>query len=262
MRVLAIAAELRRAVAEFVGTGLLVGIGTGAIVGGSRLGGLPILSLAVAWFLAVWLPMALFLRISGAHLNPAVTFALAGSGRFPWRLAPGFWIAQCSGALAGSAIVLGWLGDGHHLGATVPTGVPLPLAAAGEAAFTALLVATVFYLSDLGEGRARWRTYLPPIAVGLSTYVIGPWTGSSLNPARTLAPALLSQTYTDLALYLLVVPAAAGLVALAWAAPTGSWVDRRTIGKPGSTDARSGAGPSDGSGEVGPDGFEPSTNRL
>lgn len=258
----AIAADLRRSVAEFVGTALLVGIGTGAIVGGSRLGGLPILALAVAWFLAVWVPMTLFLRISGAHLNPAVTFALAVSGRFPWRLAPGFWIAQFSGAMTGSGIVLGLLGGGDHLGATVPTGVPLSLAAAGEAAFTALLAATVFYLSDLGEGRGRWRTFLPPVAVGLSTYVIGPWTGSSLNPARSVAPALLSQTYTDLGLYLLVVPAAAGLVALVWAAPMGSQVGRRPFGRTGSTKARSGASLGNLSGEVGPDGFEPSTNRL
>ena len=206
----------RRFAAEFAGTALLVGLGSGTIVAAGRVGGIPQWTMALAWFLAVLAPVVLFVGESGAHLNPAVTLALAVSGRTAWRTAPGYWAAQISGAFLASLVVLGTLGNANRLGATVPTSGDLALAFSVEASFTALLVAAVFALADRGEGRARWRLLLPPGAVGLATYVIGPLTGSSLNPARTLAPAVLSGTYTDLWLYLTAVPLAATLLALVW----------------------------------------------
>lgn len=206
----------RRWAAELAGTALLVGIGTGTIVAAGRVGGIPQWMMAVAWFLAVLVPIVLFLHISGAHLNPAVTLALALSGRIAWKEAPGYWASQFAGAFLASTVVLVTLGGGSHLGATLPANGDVVRAFVAEAAFTASLVAMVFVLADRGEGRARWRILLPPLAVGLSTYVIGPWTGSSLNPARTLAPAVLSGTYTDLWVYLTAVPVAALMVASVW----------------------------------------------
>ena len=206
----------RRWAAEVAGTALLVGIGTGTIVAAGRVGGIPQWLMAVAWFAAVLLPILLFIGVSGAHLNPAVTLALACSGRTAWRAVPRYWAAQFVGAFVASGVILVTLGGGSHLGATSPTSGPLALDFAGEAGFTAALVAAVFALSDRGEGRYRWRILLPPLAVGISTYVIGPLTGSSLNPARTLAPAVLSGTYADLGLYLTVIPLAAVGVAAIW----------------------------------------------
>lgn len=208
--------SLRRWVAEIAGTALLVGIGTGSIVAAGRLGGEPQWTLAVAWFLAVLVPILAFAKISGAHLNPAVTLALALSGRMPRGLVLGYWASQFLGAFAGSGLVWAMLGPGSDLGATVPHGISLAGAFVAEGAFTALLVGTVFLLSDRGPGEGSWRLLLPPAAVGVSTYVIGPWTGSSLNPARTIAPAVLSGTYTDLVLYLVAVPLFAIAVALVW----------------------------------------------
>lgn len=205
-----------RIAAEAAGTALLVGIGTGTIVASARLGGIPLVLMAGAWFLAVAIPIRLFIRLSGAHLNPAVTLALAGSGRIAWREVPLYVIGQVGGALLGSAFVLTVLGNLARLGATVPTDGNVLRAFPSELAFTAALVAAVFALSDYGEGRGRWRILLPPSVVALSTYVIGPWTGSSLNPARTLAPALLSGTFTDVWVYLTAVPLGALLVALLW----------------------------------------------
>lgn len=205
--------QVRRAASEFAGTALLVGIGTGAIVAAAGWGNVPGWVLPAAWFLAVLVPIALFVDVSGSHINPAITVALAVSGRTGWRDVPGYMASQLAGAFAASLTVRAIFGGGSNLGATVPDGEPLAVAFAGEAAFTALLVGTVFLLADRGFGRGRWRLLLPPAVVALSTYVIGPWTGSSLNPARTLAPAVVSGTYTDLGLYLVVVPAAAVLVA-------------------------------------------------
>lgn len=206
---------VRRWAAEFAGTALLVGIGTGTIVATGRADGVPVGLLAIAWFVAVLVPILAFVRVSGAHLNPAVTLALAASGRVAWRVAPAYWVAQGLGALFASGVVRATLGGGDRLGATVPSG-SLAWAFVAEAGFSALLVAAVFLLADRGEGRRRWRLALPPAVVGLSTYVIGPITGSSLNPARTLGPAVWAGVFTDIWLYFAAVPLAALAVAVAW----------------------------------------------
>jgi glycerol uptake facilitator-like aquaporin len=202
--------------AELAGTALLVGIGTGSIVLSARAGGAPLGVLALAWFLAVLVPIALFIHVSGAHLNPVVTVSLAVSGRIAWAEVPGYVVGQLAGAFLGSGVVLAAFGNGAHLGATVPAAGDVALAFPAELTFTAALVVAVFTLADRGEGPGRWRIALPPIVVAISTYVIGPWTGSSLNPARTLAPAVLSGTFTDLWVYLTAVPLGAVLVASLW----------------------------------------------
>jgi glycerol uptake facilitator-like aquaporin len=207
---------VRRAAAEVAGTFLLVGIGTGAIVLNARFGGFSSIALAGAWFLAVLIPIVLFIRISGAHLNPVITLALAASGRIAWNEVPPYVLGQFSGAFLASLFILATLGNAGHLGATVPAQGNVLRAFPAELAFTAALVAAVFVLSDMGKGRGQWRLLLPPIVVAFSTYIIGPWTGSSLNPARTLAPAILSGTYTDLWVYLTAVPLGALLVAALW----------------------------------------------
>lgn len=208
------------------GTALLVGIGTGAIVASARLDRISLLFLTGAWFLAVLIPIALFIGISGAHLNPIVTLALATSRRIDWREAPFYILGQFSGAFVGSLFILVTLGDVAHLGSTVPAQGDVLRAFPAELAFTATLVAAVFVLSDYGAGRSRWRILLPPAVVALATYFIGPWTGSSLNPARTLAPAILSGTYTDLWVYLTAVPLGAVIVAVLWKPKSVDRLDR------------------------------------
>ncbi|MGD0257476.1 MAG: aquaporin [Thermoplasmata archaeon] len=207
---------LGRALAEAAGTALLVGIGTGAVVLAARSGGIPQWAVAGAWFLAVLVPIVLLIGESGAHLNPVVTLALAASGRIAWRELPAYVLGQFAGAFGASGLVLATLGDHAHLGSTFPApgvgGWTFP----AEFVFTAALIGSVFVLADRGEGWHRWRLALPPAVVALSTYVIGPWTGSSLNPARTIAPAVLSGTYSDLWIYLTAVPLGALAVAAFW----------------------------------------------
>lgn len=216
----------RRMAGEAVGTALLVGLGTGTVVEAARLGGIPQWEMALAWFLAVLVPLALFLELSGAHLNPVVTLGLATSGRIAWRETPPYILAQFAGAFGASGIVWGTLGDYARLGATVPAQGDIVRAFPAELLFTAALVAAVFLVADRGAGRGRWRILLPPSVVALSTYVIGPWTGSSLNPARTLAPALLSGTFTDLWVYVTAVPLGALLIAALWRPRTVDRLDR------------------------------------
>ncbi len=192
--------------AESIGTALLVGIATGAAVAGANAGGVAQWVLAVAAFIAVSLPVLLFAFVSGSHINPAVTLALWAAGRFPRRDVAPYAAAQLLGAFTGSLGVLITLGSSIHLAATVPAGGDWSRAMGAEFAFTFLLAFSVCGLVHFGPGPRRIGLLLPGTVVGVATYVIGPWTGCSLNPARTLAPAVLSGTYTDIWVYLLAVP--------------------------------------------------------
>ncbi len=201
---------------ELVGTATLVGIGTGVVVAGGRFDGLDQWFLAARWFVAVTLPVAGFQRVSGAHLNPAITLALVWSRKFPKTEAGSYIVAKLAGAFAASLAVLVALGNHAQLGATVPIRGTLLEAGLAEFGFSLLLVAAALLLSFAGPGRGGWRLVLPGAVVGLSTYLIGPWTGSSLNPARTLAPAVLSGVYTDLWVYLTAIPLAGIIAAVLW----------------------------------------------
>ncbi len=202
-----------RSLAELVGTAMLVGIGCGAIVAGADAGGVGQWVLAVSWFLAVLLPVVAFARVSGAHLNPAVTLMLVGSRRFPVREAPPYIAAQFAGAFVGAGVVLLSLGGAAHVGATLPRGDNLPRTFVDELGFTVALLLSVVYLSWPQKVVKAWEWFLPAIVVGVSTYLIGPWTGSSLNPARTFAPAVLSGDYLGIWVYF-----SAALVAAAFGA--------------------------------------------
>lgn len=204
----------RRCLAEALGTMLLVGLGTGTIVAGKNSGDLPLWGLAVAWFAAVAIPIQLFATISGAHLNPAVTMGLVTARRFPGREAPPYAAAQLAGAFAGTLAVWATVGNAAHLGATLPgpTGPiwVLPL----EFGSTLLLVGSVVYLTGVRPAPSRVMLLLPAAVVGAATFFIGPSTGSSLNPARSIAPALLSQDVDGLWLYLVATMLAALLAPL------------------------------------------------
>ena len=207
----------KRSLAELVGTALLVGIGCGSIVEGSNAGGVSQWVLAVTWFLAVLIPVLAFARISGAHLNPAVTLMLAGSRRFPVREAPPYIASQVVGAFVGVAVVLLLFGGAAHLGATLPRGDDLPRTFVYELGFTVALLLSVVYLSWPRKVVKTWELFLPAIVVGFSTYLIGPWTGSSLNPARSLAPAVLSGDYLGIWVYLAAaLLACATIAAFVW----------------------------------------------
>lgn len=206
----------RALAAEAAGTALLVGIGTGAIVYGASHGGVGQGTLAIAWFAAVTVPVLLFARTSGAHLNPAVTLSLALARRFPWpRVAP-YVLAQVAGALTGSLVVEGLVGRAAHLGATVPAGIGLPQVFLLEFGFATALVLSVQGLSRRAAPPHVAWLLLPGTVVGVSTYIIGPLTGSSLNPARSLAPWLLSGEAAGWPAYLgAAILAAVGSAALA-----------------------------------------------
>ena len=205
---------LRRALfAEALGTFALVFAGTGAAAVDALTGGaVTHVGVSLVFGLVVLAMIQAVGDVSGAHLNPAVTVAFWAARRFPGRHVAPYALAQTAGALAGSLTVRALVGGGT-LGATRPA-IPLAQAFGVEAVLSFLLVFVVLSVA-LG---AKERGLLAGVAVGstvaLAALVGGPLTGASMNPARSLAPALVSGEAFGLWIYL-TAPFAGALVAVA-----------------------------------------------
>lgn len=181
----------RRLLSETLGTGLLVLLGTGCVMTNViTQGALGLTGIALTWGFLVTALIATLGGISGAHINPAVTVALAVTGRMPPREAVGYIVAQCSGATIASLILLATLGNVSALGATLPT-VSTGAALAIEFWLSFVLMATV----DGATSDERWggggAAVVIGMAVALDVLMGGPLTGASMNPARSLGPALI-----------------------------------------------------------------------
>lgn len=198
--------NLRSFVAEFIGTFALVFIGAGAAVVG--LGGL--LGVALAHGFVVIVFTYTYGHISGAHINPAVTFALALNNTIRWAETVFYWIAQFAGAILAAywltviveSVNLGGIQGGATQGTLTE---PAPyVALVVEIILTFFLVNTILHTAVAGKGGA-----LAGLAIGLTlVFAIlagGPMTGASLNPARTLGPALFTGSFTDPMTYLIYV---------------------------------------------------------
>jgi MIP family channel proteins len=200
--------------AELIGTAALVFVGGGAAAAGAGLVGV---ALAHGLILA-GLAYA-YGAISGAHVNPAVTFAVALRGRLKWQDAVIYWVAQFVGALVGAgALFLAFGGASSGLGATLPAAGVTPLQAIiVEALLTFLLANAVLHTAERKSG-----TPFAGLAIGLTLAAAilmgGSLTGASLNPARTFGPALFTGHLDVLWIYLVGPAAGAGLAALAYRA--------------------------------------------
>ena len=191
----------RRTVAEMVGTCVLVLFGAGSVVAALRLGGgeldyagLGMVAFAFAFAIAV--AIYAYGTTSGAHINPAVTVSLAATGRFPWGEAPAYVIAQLVGATAGAALIVAAFGgeavDFGTGGTTLADDVTYLQGIVAEAIGTFLLVTAVMALAVDRRAPAGWAGFMIGLAVAAAILVIGPLTGSSLNPARTFGPLLVT----------------------------------------------------------------------
>jgi aquaporin Z len=142
-----------------------------------------------------------FGEVSGAHLNPAVTLGFAVAGRFEWKNVPGYVLAQIIGAVAASG-VLHWLFPAHEkLGATLPAGSAMQSVVL-ELILTAILMLVILRIST----GAKEKGITAGIAIGgviaLEAMFAGPICGASMNPVRSLAPALVSGHLEHLWIYL------------------------------------------------------------
>ncbi len=193
--------QLRALAAEGVGTFSLVFAGTGAVViDAATGGGVSHVGIGLTFGLVIMVMIYAVGHISGAHFNPAVTLAFAVGRHFPWRLVPQYWDAQLLGGTLASGLWLGMFGRTAHLGATLPRG------SAGqsfllEAVLTFVLMFVITSVAT--DVRAVGQAAATAIGgtIGLEALFAGPISGASMNPARSLAPALVSWTWNDQWLY-------------------------------------------------------------
>lgn len=156
-------------------------------------------------------------RLSGAHINPAVTLAFRVVGRVSGHDVVGYLVAQLAGALAGAfafRLLWGSVALSVDGGVTHPT-VGIPLAIGIEVGMTALLLAMIFFFLAR-ERLTRWTPLMLWPLVGMMVWQGSPYTGTSMNPARSAGPAVAFSDFTDLWLYLLAPALGALAVAVAW----------------------------------------------
>lgn len=187
--------NLQPYVAECIGTFLLVFAGPGAVVINTVSGGVGSLGIGLSFGLAVMVAIYAIGHISGAHINPAVTIAFALTRHFPWKVVPAYIVSQLIGAYAASGTLLLLFGNVANLGATVPSGSSLQ-ALTLECVLTLLLMFVVLAVAT--DVRAVGQAAAIAIGgyVALAATFAGPIAGSSMNPARSFGPALLSGTWT------------------------------------------------------------------
>jgi aquaporin Z len=197
--------EWRRVFSELLGTFFLVLVAVGGGMVNARFGGhaIPTPALVVAPALMVMAIILFMGAVSGAHLNPAVSFAFALRGDFPWRRVPAYIVAQFAGAAAATLLLWALIGKHGSAGLTLPGhGISTLTAMLWEVVLTVGLVSTIL-------GTASGAQQVGPFAaIGVGSYIAlaglwgSPVSGASMNPARSLGPALVLGDWTSWWAYL------------------------------------------------------------
>jgi aquaporin Z len=227
----------RHLLAEAFGTFALVFVAVGGDVAGRITGGqVEVAARAVAPALMVAALIYAIGDSSGAHFNPVVTLAFWLKGLFPVVLMPAYWLAQVSGALAASLLLRGMFGSAVEAGVSTPH-IPVETAVVLEAILTLLLVTVILGTAD----RARIIGPEAALAVGATIALCGlialPLDGASMNPARSLGPAVVTGRLEDLWVYIIGPVAGAAFAVLLTA-----FLHGRTDRDPKSQEAAQGDG--------------------
>jgi MIP family channel proteins len=208
-------AFIRSLAAEAIGTFALVFAGAGAIMVDAKTHALGHVGVAITFGLVIMAMIYAVGHVSGAHFNPAVSFAFALTRQFSWARAMGYWAAQIGGAVLAAAVLRGSLGSIAHVGATLPTGSQAQ-SFLWEVLLTFFLMFVIMAVAT--DTRAVGEAAAVAIGgtVGLDAMFGGPISGASMNPARSIGPALVSGDLHGLWLYIAAPLAGAALGALAY----------------------------------------------
>ena len=193
----------KRFISEIIGTFALVFCGTGAMVINDFTGGtVTHVGVAITFGLIVMGMIYAFGDISGAHMNPAVTIGFAYAKKFPWKEVPAYVLAQLIGAFLASGILLYLFPESQTLGATVP-GLSALKVFIFEIILSFFLMVVIINVSTGSKEIGVVAGIAIGSAVLLEAMFAGPITGASMNPARSIAPAVVSGNIADLWIYIL-----------------------------------------------------------
>ena len=209
---------MHRLAAEFVGTFGLVFAGTGAIIINTVTGGtVSHVGVGLTFGLIIMVMIYAFGHVSGAHFNPAVTLAFAAGRHFPWLLVPQYWAAQLAGGITASLVHRALFGDVAHLGTTLPLG-SASQSFGLEIILTLLLMVVITSVATDTRAVGQAAAIAIGGTIGLEALFAGPISGASMNPARSLAPAIVSWTWQDQWLYVAgpAIGAVAGVLLYNW----------------------------------------------
>jgi aquaporin NIP len=206
---------VRALTAEAVGTFALVFAGAGAVVVDDKTHALGHVGVAITFGLVIMAMIYAVGHISGAHFNPAVTFAFALTRHFPWRRALAYWAAQLAGATVAAAVIRGSLGNHAHLGATLPSGSQAQ-SFVWESVLTFFLMFVIMAVATDTRAVGEAAAIAIGGTVGLDAMFGGPISGASMNPARSFGPAVVGGDLHALWLYLVAPLLGAAVGALAY----------------------------------------------
>jgi MIP family channel proteins len=205
----------RALVAEVIGTFALVFAGAGAIMVDAKTGALGHVGVSLVFGLVIMAMIYAVGHVSGAHFNPAVTFAFSLSRHFPWPRAAGYWAAQATGAVLAAALLRASLGNIASLGATLPSGSQAQ-SFLWEIVLTFFLMFVIMAVATDTRAVGEAAAIAVGGTVGLDALFGGPISGASMNPARSFGPAVVSGNLHALWIYLVAPPIGAALGALAY----------------------------------------------
>ncbi len=206
---------LRAAVAEAIGTYALVFAGAGAIMVDAKTHALGHVGVAITFGLVIMAMIYAVGHVSGAHFNAAVTFAFALTRHFPWRRAIVYWTAQFVGAITAALTLRASLGRIAHIGATLPSGSQAQ-SFVFELIMTALLMFVILAVATDTRAVGEAAAIAIGGTIGLDAMFGGPISGASMNPMRSLGPALVSGDLHALWLYILAPVLGASVGGLAY----------------------------------------------
>jgi len=205
---------MRKLAAELLGTFFLVFAGTGAITINEVSGGtVTHVGIALTFGLVVLALIYALGDVSGAHFNPAVTVGFVLARRFPARQAVSYVVAQCAGALSASFCLRLLFGGHTKLGATLPLNDDAAQSFVLELLLTFFLMFVILSVSIGAKEKGLMAGVAVGAVIALEALFAGPISGASMNPARSLAPAVASGRLEHLWLYLLA-PTAGALLAV------------------------------------------------
>jgi aquaporin NIP len=193
---------MKKFIAEFVGTFALVFCGTGAIVTDEIThGSVSHVGIAITFGLIVMAMIYAFGEKSGAHFNPAVTLAFAAYGNFPLKNVLPYQLSQIAGAFAASFLLKILFPLSISLGASIPSGTNVQSFVL-EIILSFLLMLVIISVAKGSKEQGLFAGIAIGSVVLLEAMFAGPISGASMNPARSLAPALVSGLYQQVWIYL------------------------------------------------------------